>query len=32
MIDWTVALLFHNDVVQLDQIREKDARELGKRP
>ena len=31
MIDWTVALLFHNDVVQLDQIREKDARELAKR-
>src|SRR5262249_40216323 len=30
VIDWTVGLLFHNDVVQLDQIREKDARELGK--
>src|SRR4029079_16430163 len=28
MIDWTVALLFKNDVVQLDQVREMDARKL----
>jgi NADH dehydrogenase len=26
MIDWTVALLFRNDVVQLDQVREADSR------
>ena len=26
VIDWTVALLFRNDVVQLDQVREADAR------
>jgi NADH:ubiquinone reductase (H+-translocating) len=26
MIDWSVALLFRNDVVQLDQVREADAR------
>jgi NADH dehydrogenase len=28
MIDWTVALLFRNDVVQLDQVRETDARKF----
>ncbi len=26
VVDWTVALLFKNDIVQLDQVREKDAR------
>jgi hypothetical protein len=26
MIDWTVALFFRNDVVQLDQVREVEAR------
>jgi NADH dehydrogenase len=26
MIDWTVALVFRNDVVQLDQVREADSR------
>ncbi|HYO08936.1 MAG TPA: NAD(P)/FAD-dependent oxidoreductase [Tepidisphaeraceae bacterium] len=28
LIDWTVALLFSNDVVQLDPVREADARRL----
>jgi NADH dehydrogenase len=32
VIDWTVALLFKNDVVQLDQIREVDARNLHEKP
>jgi NADH dehydrogenase len=31
MIDWTVALFFRNDVVQLDQFREADARKLHSR-
>jgi NADH dehydrogenase len=32
VIDWTVALLFRNDVVQLDQVREVDARKLHDLP
>jgi NADH dehydrogenase len=28
MVDWTVALAFRNDVVQLDQVREADARKF----
>jgi NADH:ubiquinone reductase (H+-translocating) len=31
MIDWTVALLFRNDVVQLDQVREVEARRQHQR-
>jgi NADH dehydrogenase len=32
MIDWTVALLFHNDVVQLDLMRESEARRERDQP